>query len=122
MYGHRTEMKTFIKRIALGLIRFLFGLKIVDQRTGQVVAKVVIVRWRGCLRIIGLGEAGVSPHFLPQDKETYCAQDLGFSTHPPPDFPRSTSVDGDKDCHFSNFAPEHVRCGTDGAQVTGTET
>ena len=52
-----------------------------------MIGRVVVIRWRGGLRLIGMEGAALRPHFLPQEKEMYWAQDLGFSTHPPPDFP-----------------------------------
>ena len=79
-------MKDFFKRAGLAVLRCLWGMNLVDQRTGQVIARVVVIRWRGGLRVIGFDGVAVRPHFLPQEKETYWAQDLGFSTHVPPDF------------------------------------
>lgn len=92
-------MKSFMKRTLLAMLRFCLGIKIVDQRTGKILGKVLVVRWKGGLRIIGLEEACVVPHFLPQKRETYWAQDLGFSTWAPPDFPslyQDTSAEATK--------------------------
>lgn len=76
-----------VRRIGLAVLCRLWGVKLVDQRTGEVIGRVVVVRWKGGLRLIGLNGVAVQPHFLPQATESYWAQDLGFSTHPPPDFP-----------------------------------
>jgi hypothetical protein len=80
-------MKSMVRRIGLAVLCRLWGVKLVDQRTGEVIGRVVVVRWKGGLRLIGLNGVAVQPHFLPQATESYWAQDLGFSTHPPPDFP-----------------------------------
>jgi hypothetical protein len=80
-------MKSIVRRIGLAVLCRLWGVKLVDQRTGEVIGRVVVVRWKGGLRLIGLNGVAVQPHFLPQATESYWAQDLGFSTHPPPDFP-----------------------------------
>ncbi|MDB6072327.1 MAG: hypothetical protein JWL81_3498 [Verrucomicrobiales bacterium] len=80
-------MKNFLKRMGMGLLKALLGVRLVDQRTGAELGRVVVIRWRGRLRFIGLEGKAVRPHFLPQESETYWAQDLGFSTHPDPDFP-----------------------------------
>jgi hypothetical protein len=80
-------MKSMVRRIGLAVLCRLWGVKLVDQRTGAVIGRVVVVRWKGGLRLIGLNGVAVQPHFLPQATESYWAQDLGFSTHPPPDFP-----------------------------------
>jgi hypothetical protein len=44
------------------------------------------VPWRGKLHVIGLKEA-VRAVFLPQKRPTYWKQEIGFTTHPPPDYP-----------------------------------
>jgi len=80
-------MKTLFKRLGLAVLRGVFGVKLVDQRTGGIIGKIVVLRWKGKLRILGLDGVAVRPHFLPQATEVYWAQDLGFSTHPPPDYP-----------------------------------
>lgn len=93
-------MKQFVKRVGLGVLKALLGVRLVDQRTGEPLGRVVVIRWRGRLRFIGLEGKAVRPHFLSQESETYWAQDLGFSTHPDPDFPH---VDADPRSHH---APE----------------
>lgn len=93
-------MKSILRRIGLAVLRRLWGVKLVDQRTGEVIGRVVVVRWKGGLRLIGLDGVAVRPHFLPQATESYWAQDLGFSTHPPPDFPYV------EDRHRADFPPD----------------
>jgi hypothetical protein len=63
------------------------GAKVTDQRTGLPAGKALFIPWRGKLLVIGLENARVSPAFLPQPHLTYWCQDLGFSSHPEPDFP-----------------------------------
>ena len=82
------------------MLRGLLGVNLIDQRTGKVIARVVVIRWKGGLRIIGLEGVAVRPHFLPQEKEKYWAQDLSFSTHVPPDFPHVT------DCYRADLASD----------------
>ena len=62
------------------------GSPVVDQRTGRVLGRAMIVAFGGKVHLIGL-EAAVRPVFLPQPRLTYWRQELGFTTHPPPDFP-----------------------------------
>ena len=69
-----------------------FGVRLTDQRTGEPLGRVLVIPFRGRLWIIGLS-ASVRPEFLPQARATYWKQDLGFSTHPDPDFP---SVQGSR--------------------------
>jgi hypothetical protein len=80
-------MKLFLMKTGLAVLRFFCGVTLVDQRTGKVIGRVVVIRWKGGLRLIGLEGAAVRPHFLLQQSERYWAQDLGFSSHPAPDFP-----------------------------------
>jgi hypothetical protein len=74
-----------------------FGTKIVDQRTGRIVGRALIFPWRGKLQVIGI-QAAMIPTFLPQERLTYWKQEIGFTTHPSPDFPniRSASSSADK--------------------------
>jgi len=69
-----------------------FGILLKDQRTGEPLGRVLVVPFRGKLWIIGLS-ASVRPEFLPQIRTTYWKQDLGFSTHPDPDFPSVSRAD-----------------------------
>ena len=62
------------------------GTTVVDQRTGQALGRALIVSFRGKVHVIGL-HASVQPLFLPQERLTYWKQELGFTTHPAPDFP-----------------------------------
>lgn len=79
-------MKAFLRHLLKGLI-FVFGARVIDQRTGEVLGKALFIPWRGRLRIIGLEEKRVIPAFENQERLTYWHQSLTFTTHPEPDFP-----------------------------------
>ena len=64
----------------------LLGSPVRDQRTGRVLGRAMILSFRGKVHLIGL-DAVVRPVFLPQPRLTYWKQELGFTTHPDPDFP-----------------------------------
>lgn len=78
-------MKMFIRTIGLKLARF-FGSKITDYRSGEILGRALIVMWRGKIHVIGL-ERSVRLVFLPQERLTYWKQEIGFTVHPPPNFP-----------------------------------
>jgi hypothetical protein len=66
------------------------GTKIVDVESGRTLGKAFAISWRGKIHLIGL-ETAVRPTFLPQTRLTYWKQEIGFTTHPPPDFPSQAS-------------------------------
>jgi hypothetical protein len=78
-------MKMFIRRLGLTIAR-AFGSQIVDHQSGQKLGRALLIVWRGKIHVVGL-EAAVRPLFLPQKRLTYWKQELGFTAHPPPDFP-----------------------------------
>ena len=80
------SFKSVIKNLGLSFVKQIFGVNLVDQRTGMKIGNVAVIRWKGRLMMIGFDGATVYPHFLPQKRETYWGQELGFSSHPPPDF------------------------------------
>ena len=87
-----------MRKVLRALVLFIannFGASIYDQRTGQKLGRALIIPWRGKIHIVGLN-ALVVPTFLQQKRLTYWKQELGFTTHPPPDFPniKSTSSAG----------------------------
>jgi hypothetical protein len=77
---------TKIVRVLILKFAHAFGARLKDQRTGEALGRVLVIPFRGKLWIIGL-TASVRPEFLPQIRTTYWKQDLGFATHPDPDFP-----------------------------------
>ncbi len=84
------KFKLVSRSLILRLARLL-GSEIVDYRTGQGLGRCLLVPWRGKIHVIGLDEA-VIPVFLPQTRLTYWKQELGFTVHPPPDFPHEPSA------------------------------
>ncbi len=52
--------------------------------------------WRGQVHLLGLeGEDQVLPRFLPQERMTFWDRRIGFTTHPPPDFPPEAGTPAD---------------------------
>ena len=82
---------------AFHLMRRILGGTLIDQRTGEKVPDILIIPWKGRLRVIGLNGAPLKVQFKAQTRETYWCQDLEFSTHEPPDF---TNV---RNRHHSDF-------------------
>lgn len=80
------KIKPLIRAALIAVLRIL-GTTIVDAKTGARLGKAFLFPWRGTIKVIGL-EAPVVPVFLPQARLTYWKQDLGFTIHPVPDFPR----------------------------------
>ena len=80
------KIKSLLRSAALAILRAV-GTTIVDARTGIRLGRAFLFTWRGTIRVIGL-ETPVVPVFLPQTRLTYWKQELGFTTHPAPDFPR----------------------------------
>ena len=76
----------FVRALGLKCAR-AFGSQIIDVRTQRPIGKALLIPWRGKVYVIGL-EKAVIPRFLPQERLTYWNQELGFTVHPPPDFPR----------------------------------
>lgn len=74
-----------LRRLILGLAR-RFGSTIRDPRTGKVLGKALLLPWNGRIHVIGL-ETTVRPQFLPQERETYWKQELGFAEPEKPDYP-----------------------------------
>lgn len=80
------SLKMLLRNLVVGLARRL-GTTLRDAETGERIGKAFLIPWRGRILCIGL-ETPVRPVFLPQKRLTYWKQDLGFTRHPPPDFPR----------------------------------
>ena len=80
------NIRQLIRSALLAVLRIL-GTTIVDAKTGDRIGRAFLFPWRGTIKVIGL-EMPVVPVFLPQTRLTYWKQDLGFTTHPAPDFPR----------------------------------
>jgi len=79
-------MKKLVRDLGLKIFRAC-GSTIIDAETGAPLGRAFLFTWRGRVKVIGLDTA-VRPIFLPQERLTYWKQELGFTTHQPPDFPR----------------------------------
>jgi hypothetical protein len=84
------SLKLAVRALLLSFAR-LVGSQLVDVRTGRVLGRALLVPFRGKIHVIGL-ETPVVPIFAPQDRLTYWKQELGFTAHPPPDFPHEPSA------------------------------
>ena len=82
-------MKRFLVRklrdLGLAIAR-LFASDLVDFRTGKKIGRALLLPWRGKIHVIGLNES-VQVAFIPQERLTFWKQEIGFTVHPPPDFP-----------------------------------
>ncbi len=79
------RVKMALRAVILRLARRL-GAPVVDQRTGRTLGRALVLTIGGRVHVIGL-DAIVQPVFLPQPRLTFWKQELGFTTHPAPDFP-----------------------------------
>lgn len=64
----------------------IFGVPLRDVETGEPLGRVLVFRWNGQLRIVGLKGPCV-PSFQPRAEIKYWYQDLGFSRRGQPNFP-----------------------------------
>jgi hypothetical protein len=78
--------KRLVRDVGLAMLRAC-GSEIVDCETGAQLGRALLFPWRGTIKVIGL-DTPVRAVFLPQRRLTYWKQDIGFTVHPPPDFPR----------------------------------
>lgn len=79
------QIKLTLRAMVVKAARLL-GSPVRDVRTGQPLGRALLVPFRGKIHVVGL-DASVIPVFLPQKRLTYWKQELGFTVHPPPDFP-----------------------------------
>jgi hypothetical protein len=80
-------MRLLFRNAAMAIFR-LIGSDVVDQRTGKRVGRAFFFGWKGRVIVVGLeGEPPLRPIFLPQTRLTYWKQEIGFTSHPHPDFP-----------------------------------
>ena len=78
-------LKLSLRAAVLAVARLL-GSRVTDARTGRVLGRALLIPFRGRIHVVGL-DGIVVPEFLPQERLTYWRQELGFTAHPPPDFP-----------------------------------
>ncbi len=82
----RSKVRALLRQSGLWMLRCL-GTELVDERTGLSLGRAFCLGWRGKLLIIGLGDnPPVRPFFRPQERLTFWKQELGFASHPPPEF------------------------------------
>ena len=82
----------FLHRV-LHFLVVLFGNDLTDERTGRKVGRALLLCWRGRIHVLGLEcEDQVIPEFLPQERMVSWHRQIGFTTHPPPDFPREAAA------------------------------
>ncbi|CAN5377597.1 hypothetical protein BH20VER3_BH20VER3_02680 [soil metagenome] len=86
------RFKNLIRRVGLGIVHTV-GTRLVDSETGLSLGKALVIPWRGQIYIIGLNKP-VRPMFATQKRITYWKQELGFTLHPPPDFPHVSDDEG----------------------------
>ncbi len=90
-------MNKTLRDIGVILVR-AFGSDLVDAETGKVIGRALLVPWRGRIIVLGLSPAQpVRPVFVTQERLTYWKQEIGFTTHPPPDF--ASERDSDDNPH-----------------------
>jgi hypothetical protein len=82
-----TKVKRRVRDLGLTILK-PFACDIRDFRTGEKIARAVIIPWQGKVLFIGLEGRPIVPTFLPQERQTFWKQELGFTAHPIPDFPR----------------------------------
>ena len=92
--GGVANVKQAIRELGVAMIG-KFGTLISDCETGRPLGRALLIPWRGKIHVIGLGPA-VRPMFLPQTRLTYWKQELGFTVHPPVDFPTERRVSSEK--------------------------
>ncbi len=80
------KLKRIVRDLGLTIFRAC-GSTIIDAETGANLGRAFLFSWQGKVIVIGL-EMPVRPVFLPQTRLTYWKQELGFTVHAPPDFPR----------------------------------
>lgn len=80
------QLKRLVRDVGLRILRTC-GTTIIDAETGANLGRAFLFPWKGTIKVIGL-DTPVRPIFLPQTRLTYWRQELGFTVHPPPDFPR----------------------------------
>ena len=79
-------IRKLLRSVGLSFAR-LVGTRVIDFNSGRPLGKALIVPWKGKIHVIGL-EGSVRPLFQPQKRLTYWKQEIVFTVHPPPDFPR----------------------------------
>ncbi|MEM9480799.1 MAG: hypothetical protein AAGA58_14180 [Verrucomicrobiota bacterium] len=65
-----------------------FGRQIIDERTGQEVARVVVRVRKGRIEVVGLRDSRpLVARFVPPAEASYTRASIAFESHEEPDFP-----------------------------------
>ena len=81
-------MKKAFNKFGWALIK-LFGRRIRDVYSGDILGRGTIFIWRGKVIILGYtGDQPLKPVFLPKKKLSYWCYHLGFTTVELPDYER----------------------------------
>ena len=79
-------MRKLVRAIGLKIAHTI-GTPVRDFHSGKSLGRALMLPWRGKIHVIGLKEP-LRPMFQPQKRLTYWKQEIVFTEHPPPDFPR----------------------------------
>ena len=75
----------FLRSIGLS-VAHVFASDLHDYLTGERIGRALLIPWRGQIHVIGL-DATIRVAWIPQKRLTYWKQEIGFTKHPPVDFP-----------------------------------
>lgn len=83
--------QVLLRPILLGIIDLLAS-DIRDVDTGKCIGRALLIPWRGRILLLGDGISGYAlvPKFCAQTQLTYWKVELGFTAHPPPDYPHES--------------------------------
>ena len=88
------NFKLLVRNATLKVID-LFASDITDCESGESLGRGLILGWRGRIKVIGHETLPpLIPRFLQQRRLTYWRQSVGFTTHPRPDYPKLSGVEG----------------------------
>ena len=76
-------------RICKLLVLSVFGRKLVDAATGQVLGKALVFFWRGRLYMLGYQGPPLQVEFVAEVPFEYSRRVVGFRKAIVPDFPRT---------------------------------
>ncbi|HMP76430.1 MAG TPA: hypothetical protein PKE12_09055 [Kiritimatiellia bacterium] len=82
------NLRATLSRTLVRIARAI-GSPIRDVYSGEVIGRGLVFAFGGRIWVIGV-EENLVPVFTPQRRLTYWRQQIGFTRHPPVDFPRET--------------------------------
>jgi hypothetical protein len=80
-------MKQLIRHLGLRFLD-LFSTEITDCVSGARLGRGLVLGWGGRVHVIGYAGRPLVPMFVPQGRLCFWKQEIGFTAHPAPDFPR----------------------------------